>query len=223
MSIQENLSALLKELPPNVRLVAVSKTRPVEEILEAYRAGQRLFGENRAQEMKEKHPQLPSDIRWHFIGHLQTNKVKYIADFVDTIESIDTPRLLDEVNREALRRHRVIRCLIQFHIAREETKSGFLPEEARDFLASDGFRELRNIRIAGVMGMASLTCDRQAIRDEFSALRGYFRELRETFFAGDQDFSEISMGMSGDYRIAIEEGSTLVRIGTAIFGERDGK
>ncbi len=220
MSIRDNLHSLITDLPPHVRLVAVSKTKPVEMILEAYEAGQRIFGENRAREMEEKHSLLPSDIEWHFIGHLQTNKVKYIAGFADTIESIDSARLLEEIHKEAARHNRIINGLLQFHIASEESKSGFLMEEAMLYLASPSFRNITHVRITGVMGMASLTCDHELIRKEFTALRGYFKILKEEFFPKNTEFKEISMGMSGDYRIAIAEGSTMVRIGTAIFGER---
>jgi len=221
MNIQEKLAILKKEIPPAVRLVAVSKTKSVIDILEAYQAGQKAFGENRAQELLQKDPLLPPDIEWHFIGHLQTNKVRTIAPFVDTIESIDRLKLLAEVNREAEKINRVIRCLLQFHIASEETKFGMDTDEAFALLRSPEFVTFRNIRVTGVMGMASLTCNQDLIRKEFRTLKDYFRRIREEFFPGDERFREISMGMSGDYRIAIEEGSTMVRIGTSIFGERN--
>jgi pyridoxal phosphate enzyme (YggS family) len=223
MSVEENLKVLIKKIPSSVRLIAVSKTKSVSEIMEAYHAGQKIFGENRAQEMKEKYSLLPPDIEWHFIGHLQTNKVKYIADFVHTIQSIDSPKLLAEVDKEAGRYGRVISCQLQFHIATEETKSGFILNEALDYLSSPGFRELHHVSMTGVMGMASLTCDQDLIRKEFASLRGVFALLKKEYFADNPSFKEISMGMSGDYGIAIEEGSTMVRIGTAIFGERSYK
>ena len=218
MSIKDNLHHIEKELPPMVRLVAVSKTKPVEAIEEAYAAGQRVFGENKAQEMALKYEQLPRDIEWHFIGHLQTNKVKYIAPFVSLIHSVDSLKVLKEINKQAGKNKRVIDCLLQFHIAEEATKFGLNMEEAEEIIGvKDDFA---NVKLVGVMGMATFTPDKAQVRREFQQLYGYFETLKKKFFADDESFKEISMGMSGDYRMAIEEGSTLVRIGTLIFGKR---
>ncbi|GAA4384336.1 YggS family pyridoxal phosphate-dependent enzyme [Hymenobacter koreensis] len=204
----------------NCRLVAVSKTHPVELIQEAYEAGQRLFGENRVQELVAKQPELPADIEWHLIGHLQTNKVKYIAPFVHTIQSVDSLKLLLEIERQAARHNRVVRVLLQFHIAEEETKFGLSLPEAEALLRDEAARTLSHVQIAGVMGVATNTSDEQQLRHEFGTLRGYFEQLRREFFADDEAFREISMGMSGDFRLAIAEGSTLIRVGSAIFGNR---
>ncbi|MCE7923431.1 MAG: YggS family pyridoxal phosphate-dependent enzyme [Haliscomenobacteraceae bacterium CHB4] len=215
------LTELLRELAAqNVTLVAVSKTHPPERILEIYRQGQRIFGENRAQEMLEKHAALPADIEWHLIGHLQTNKVKYIAPFVRMIHSADSLKLLQEIDKQALKNNRVIECLLQFHIAQEETKFGLDEAEARELLSGDIFKQLKNIRICGVMGMATFTDDVTQVRSEFRRLKTIFDKLKKEFFPGDPNFREISMGMSGDWRIAVEEGSTMVRMGSLIFGER---
>ncbi len=208
-------------LPAHVRLIAVSKFQAVEALLEAYQAGQRDFGENKAQECSGKAPQLPDDVRWHFIGHLQTNKVKYIAPFVTLIHSIDSLKLLIEVNKEAQKNGRVIDCLLQFHIALEETKFGLSLEEAIELLNSTEYKELQNIRIIGVMGMASFIDDMNKVRAEFAQLKSSFDFLKNNFFIEHKEFCELSMGMSHDYQIAIEEGSTMVRVGTAIFGERN--
>jgi len=220
MGIAENLQEVRKIIPAHVRLVAVSKTHPPEAIMEAYDTGHRHFGENKAQEMIAKQPELPADISWHFIGHLQTNKVKYLAPFVSMIESVDSLKLLKEIDKQARRNGRTIDCLLQFHIASEETKFGLDLGEARLLLRSEAYRSMENIRICGVMGMATFTDDIPTLRKEFGQLRQYFRILKEGFFSHDTAFREISMGMSGDYGIAIEEGSTMVRVGTAIFGER---
>ncbi len=220
MGVKENLEAFLKTIPEGVQLVAVSKTKPDELVLEAWEAGQRLFGENKVQDLAARAPRLPGDIRWHFIGHLQRNKVKYIAAFVSLIHGIDSLKLLKEVNKQAAKNKRVIPCLLQFHIAEEESKFGFSRQEADELLQSEDYRQLRNIRINGVMGMATYTDDKEQVRKEFRNLRTIFLDLKESFFAGDPGFKEISMGMSGDYRIAIEEGSTMIRIGTKIFGAR---
>ena len=220
MSIGENIKALQRNLPGSVKLIAVSKTKPVSDILEAYQTGQRFFGENKAQEMSAKHPLLPEDIEWHFIGHLQTNKVKYIAPFVSCIHSVDSLRLLLEINREALRNNRTIPCLLQFYIAEEETKFGLSVGEAESILLSDTLKTLRNIEIAGVMGMATFTDNPDQIRKEFRNLKTIFTIVKEAFFKDQPSFREISMGMSDDYRIAVEEGSTMVRIGSAVFGAR---
>ena len=220
MAISENLNRLKNELPEGVKLVAVSKTIPPENIMEAYRYGQRVFGENKAQEIIQKQPLLPGDIEWHFIGHLQTNKVKYIASFVEMVQSIDSLKLLREVNKQAAKYGRIIKCLLQFHIATEETKFGLDLSEAELLLESNEYKILDNILICGVMGMATLTEDEALIRKEFAKLKGIFEELRYKYFPASINYKEISMGMTSDFRIAIEEGSTIVRIGTAIFGGR---
>lgn len=218
--IREQLHNVLEEIPEHVTLVAVSKTKPVSAIEEAYAEGQRHFGENKVQEMADKAEQLPKDIYWHFIGHLQSNKVKYIAPFVALIHSVDSLKLLLEINRQAAKNNRVIPVLLQFHIAQEETKFGFSFEEIRELLNSDEFKNASNIRIDGVMGMASFTDDEALIRKEFKLLKTYFDELKSTFFSEKNHFSICSMGMSGDYKIAIEEGSTMIRVGSSIFGSR---
>ena len=220
MIIKENLSKITDAIPEGVRLIAVSKTKPVEMLQEAYDAGQRLFGENKALEMRDKHAALPADIEWHFIGHLQTNKVKYIVPFVTLIHSIDSLSLLQQVEKEAAKHDRRIDCLLQFHIATEETKFGLDLEEARALLESDNYKAMRHVRICGVMGMATNTDDMSLVRNEFATLRGYFETLKQEFFADNDAFHEISMGMSHDYKIAIEEGATLVRVGSSIFGAR---
>lgn len=217
----EKYDEIRASLPVGVRLVAVSKFKPAEDISALYQHGQRVFGENHAQEMKAKHEILPQDIEWHFIGHLQTNKVKYIAPYVSLIHSIDSLDLLKEVNKHAVKNNRVIPCLLQFHIADEETKFGFTFEECVTMLNSSEFQELKNVKIHGVMGMATFTDDQEQVRGEFRHLHQIFQDLKVQYFAQDPDFKEISMGMSEDYPIAIEEGSTLVRIGSAIFGPRN--
>ena len=219
--VKENYERILQALKPGVRLVAVSKYKPVSDIRSVYDWGQRIFGENKAQEMKAKHPELPSDIEWHFIGHLQSNKIKYIAPFVTLIHSIDSFALLQEVDKMAAKSQRVIPCLLQFHIAQEETKFGFLREEAERMLDSEAFADLKNVRIDGVMGMATFTEDRAQVRSEFVGLHKEFDYLKSRYFSEAEHFKEISMGMSEDYQIAMEEGSTLVRIGSSIFGPRD--
>lgn len=218
--IAENLIKFREELPEGVKLVAVSKTKPVEDIMVAYNAGQRVFGENRAQELLEKHEHVPDDVLWHMVGHLQRNKVKYIADFVHMIESVDSLRLLRAVNKEAKKAGRIINCLLQFHIAKEETKFGFSPEEVDDIMQSKVLDELENVNLMGVMGMATFTDDMDKVRGEFKFLKSVFENLKSKYFLNKSDFSEISMGMSGDYKVAIEEGSTMVRVGTNIFGAR---
>jgi len=220
MTIHENLQKLRQEIPDIVKLVAVSKTKSVAEILEAYKAGQTIFGENKVQELVAKQMLLPEDIEWHFIGHLQTNKVRQVASFINYIESIDSLKLLIEINKEAQKNNRMINCLLQFHIASEETKFGLDKESARCLLDSKEFSGMRNIRIKGVMGMATFCTDPEVIRTEFRMLKQYFTLLKQEYFMNSTEFRELSMGMSGDYRIAIEEGSTMVRIGTAIFGDR---
>ncbi|MEM8909273.1 MAG: YggS family pyridoxal phosphate-dependent enzyme [Bacteroidota bacterium] len=204
----------------NTQLVAVSKTKSNAQILEVYRAGVRHFGENRVQEVVDKYHQLPKDIHWHFIGHLQTNKVKYIAPFVHLIHSMDSPRIIQEVNKQAQKNDRVIEVLLQFKIAEEATKYGFDWETAVAFLQSPAFAEMNHVRIVGVMGMATFTSDETQVSQEFQTLRRFFLDLKADFFQHDDHFQEISMGMSGDYALAIKEGSTMVRIGSLIFGTR---
>lgn len=218
--IAHNIRVLKEQIPASVKIVAVSKTKPVNDILTAYEAGQRIFGENRVQELLAKKDQLPSDISWHLIGHLQTNKVKQIIPFVSLIHSIDSFRLLTAVNNEAVKTGRVVNCLLQFHIASEETKFGFDESEASEMLESSSFKELKNVRICGVMGMATLTDDQKAVGKEFGNLRVIFNNLKDKYFRDNAGFSELSMGMSGDFKTAINEGSTMVRIGSLIFGER---
>ena len=219
--IKENLERIKATIPSGVTLVAVSKTKPVCDVQEAYDAGQRVFGENHALEMRDKHEALPKDIQWHFIGHLQTNKIKYIIPFVTLIHSIDTANLLEAVNKEARKHDRVVDCLLQFHIAQEETKFGLDLSEARQLLESEVFKQMENIRICGVMGMATFTDDEVEIRKEFKHLKEIFDTLKKDFFADQPQFKELSMGMSEDYPIAIEEGATLVRVGSKIFGPRN--
>lgn len=221
MSIRDNLIDIQQELLPfNARLVAVSKTQPAEKILELYNSGQRIFGENRVQELLEKYPSLPGDIEWHLIGHLQTNKVKYIAPFIRMIHSVDSLKLLKEINKEALKHNRTIPCLLQFHIASEETKFGLNIDEAESLLESDDFKRLENIEMVGVMGMATNTENKELVRKEFHNLKEIFTRLKDKYFSGTLYFREISMGMSGDYKLALEEGSTLVRTGSILFRSR---
>ena len=221
MSIAENIEKVKANLPENVSLVAVSKTKPAELLLEAYNCGQRTFGENKVQEMVWKYDELPKDIEWHFIGHLQTNKIKYIAPFVHLIHGVDSSKLLKSIDAEAKKVGRIIPCLLQFHIAEEETKFGLSMLEATELLNSNDYKVLGNVKISGVMGMATYTDDENQIRKEFANLKKYFEKLKSEFFTANFDFKEISMGMSGDYLIAIAEGSTMVRIGSTIFGERN--
>ena len=221
MSIAANISAIKKELGnSSVKLIAVSKTKPVESIQEAYDAGQRVFGENMVQELVEKHEKLPKDIEWHLIGHLQTNKVKYIAEFISLIHSVDSLKLLQEINKQALKHNRVIDCLLQLEIADEDTKYGMELPGAIELLRSEEFAELKNIRICGVMGIATLTDNPKVTAEEFYELNMFFKGLKDTFFRKDPAFKEISMGMSGDYKLAIEKGSTMIRLGSNIFGNR---
>ncbi len=218
--ICENLQHIRSLLPEGVTLVAVSKTKPVSDIREAYDCGQRIFGENKVQEMTDKHPLLPDDIEWHMIGHLQTNKVKYIAPFVAMIHGVDSFKLLKEINKQALKNDRVIPCLLQFHIAREETKFGLTLDEACAMLDSEEFLELQNVTISGVMGMASLTDDEEQVRSEFRTLEDYYILLKNNYFRLNDNFQCVSMGMSGDFQLAVEEGSNMVRVGSSIFGAR---
>ncbi len=220
MSINEQINSFLQEIPEAVKLVAVSKTKPLDAIQEAYDGGYRIFGENKVQELVAKQPELPNDIEWHFVGHLQSNKVKYIASFVSLMHAVDSLKLLKEINKQALKNKRTIHCLLQFHIATEQSKFGLNLEEAQNILRSDEYQQFENIQISGVMGMATFTNDQEQVRQEFRQLKSFFGQLKKEFFTNDLNFKEISMGMTGDYKIAIEEGSTMIRIGTAIFGER---
>lgn len=218
--IKENLQRIKDTIPSTVNLVAVSKTKPLPLLQEAYDAGQRHFGENRVQELAEKFEALPKDIHWHMIGHLQSKKVKYIAPFVHLIHGVDSLKLLEEINKQALKNERIIDCLLQFHIANEDTKFGFSFEEVVELLSAADFFQFKNVRIVGVMGMATYTDDTKVVRQEFATLANYFSLLKNNQFKFAPYFSEISMGMSGDYLIAIEEGSTMVRVGSSIFGGR---
>ena len=220
MSIQENIRKLRAEIPGHVAIIAVSKRKPVEDIMQVYEAGHRIFGENRVQELIEKQALLPGDINWHMIGHLQTNKVKYIAGFVDMIHSVDSLKLALAIDMEADKTGRVIPVLLQVHIADEESKFGFTEDELNSLLDSQELSVLRNIRIDGLMGMATYTEDLEKIRSEFRYLGEVFSRVKNAYFAGSDHFRQISMGMSGDYEIAIEEGSTMIRVGTVIFGAR---
>jgi pyridoxal phosphate enzyme (YggS family) len=220
MDIEKNIAEIKKSLPDGVKLVAVSKTRSPEIILQAYGAGHKIFGENKAQELIQKQEVLPKDIEWHFIGHLQTNKAKYLVPFVSMIHGIDSFKLLKTVNKEAKKNNRIIPCLLQFHIAEESTKFGLSEEEAYEILDSEEYKTLKNISIAGVMGMATFTDDKLQVRNEFRFLKKIFDKLKKEYFPRKKGFKEISMGMSDDYPIAVEEGSTIVRIGSKIFGAR---
>ena len=212
---------ILTELKPfNAQLVAVSKTKPVADILEMYHAGQRVFGENKVQEMVEKHEALPKDIEWHLIGHLQTNKVKYMAPFVSLIHSVDSLKLLQEIDKQALRSSRVIDCLLQIYIANEDTKFGLDKAEAKELLNTEEYKALKNVRICGVMGMATNTDNETQIENEFKSLKQFFEELNSTYFNNISHFKEISMGMSGDYMLALKHGATLIRVGSLLFGSR---
>ena len=219
--IANKLQKLYGELPKDVTLVAVSKTKPIADLQDAYDAGQRVFGENKVQEMCTKWEQLPKEINWHFIGHLQRNKVKYLAPFVDLIHGVESFRLLKEINKQAQKNNRVIDVLLQFFIANEETKFGLSFEEAEAILSDENFKELQNVRICGVMGMASFSNNQEQIREEFKTLKSTFDKLKSTFFDNEKSFNVISMGISGDYKIAIEEGSTMIRVGSSIFGKRN--
>ena len=212
MSIKDNLLKIKSTLPEHVTLVAVSKTKPVADLMEAYNAGQRIFGENKIQEMIEKWEQMPKDIQWHMIGHIQTNKVKFMAPYVSLIHGVDSLKLLEEINKQALKNNRIIDCLLQIHIAEEETKFGLNNDELADLLVSESFKNLKNINIVGLMGMATFTENRIQIKKEFEHLKSIFDQLK--------NLKTLSMGMSGDYQLAIECGSTMVRIGSSIFGGR---
>lgn len=220
MSVTSNLKEVQTSLQNEARLVAISKFHPKEAIEEAYAAGQRIFGESKVQEMTTKYEQLPKDIEWHFIGHLQTNKIKYIVPYVSLIHAIDSFKLLQEVNRQAEKVGRVVRCLLQIHVAMEETKFGFTFDECRELLVQGDWRELRNIQLCGLMAMASNTENENQIAGEFESVHRFFQTTKQQFFADCADFRELSLGMSHDYLLAMQHGSTLVRVGSLIFGER---
>ena len=217
MSIGSQIKAFQQTLPAGVKLLAVSKFHPAEAIMEAYEVGQRAFGESRPQELKSKYEALPKDIEWHMIGHLQTNKVKYIAPFISLIESLDSERLAEEIERQGARFERVIDCLLEIHLTQEDSKSGWEYSSLLEFIQSGGFNSMPHIRVRGVMGMATLTDEEEIVRDDFQRLAHYFKALKEYF---GEAFDTISMGMSDDYHIALEYGSTEVRIGSTIFGSR---
>ena len=220
MDIKKNLIDVKFNLPENITLVAVSKTKPISDIQIAYQSGQKVFGENKVQELQDKHPALPKDIQWHMIGHLQTNKVKYIAPFISLIHAVDSLKLLQEINKQALKNNRSIAILLQFHIAKEESKFGLTLEKANEIISSEEFIRLENIIVKGVMGMATFTKNQDQVKSEFNILRTIFNKLKVDSFKDNDQFKEISMGMSGDYNLAIEEGSTMIRIGSTIFGSR---
>lgn len=220
MIIKNNIDNIRQNLPPQCTLVAVSKTKSVDIILEAYHAGQRDFGENKVQELVPKYEALPKDIQWHMIGHLQSNKVKYIAPFIHLIHGIDSERLLTEVDKQAARAGRTISCLLQVHIASEETKFGFSEDEVRSLIRSPRIGSLRHVRVTGLMGMATLTEDQEQVRQEFRNLRHLFERMRQEPLPDNVSMDVLSMGMSGDYSLAVAEGSSMVRIGSAIFGDR---
>ncbi len=217
IGIKENLQKIKSSLPENVTLVAVSKTKPIADLQEAYDAGQRIFGENKIQEMVTKYDALPKDIQWHMIGHLQSNKVKYMAHFVDLIHGVDSFKTLKEIDKQAKKHGRVINCLLQARIAKEETKFGLPFEEIKEILASDELKKLKNIKIVGLMGMATFTDNKEQLQDEFSSLSNFFSKNQKNY----PDLQTLSMGMSGDYQLAIENGSNMVRIGSSIFGVRN--
>lgn len=220
MSVSSQVRVLRKSIPPGVKMVAVSKFHSNETILQAYSEGQRLFGESRVQELVEKQKGLPGDIEWHFVGGLQRNKVKQIAPFISLVHSLDSERLMREIDKQGAANNRVIPCLLQIHIAEEDTKSGFTPDECRRFLSGGAWKEYSHVRLDGVMGMATYTDNEEQVRDEFRQLKSLFDEWKAGYFSDTPAFKEISMGMSGDYIAAIEEGSTMVRLGTVLFGER---
>jgi hypothetical protein len=217
MAIAENLKQILKEIDDKATLVAVTKNRPLEEIKALYSAGYRVFGENRVQDLVEKFELLPKDIQWHLIGHLQTNKVKYIAPFVKLIHSVDSLKLLQTIAKEGQKNNRIIPCLLQFHVAEEETKFGLDWEEAKLLLGSNEYQSLENVKVVGIMGMASNTDNQEQVAKEFETLSRFFQILKKDYFEKDEGFKELSMGMSGDYLLAIQKGSTMVRVGSALF------
>ncbi|QGY45507.1 YggS family pyridoxal phosphate-dependent enzyme [Maribellus comscasis] len=221
MDIAKKISEIKQTLPEEVKLVAVSKTKPNEDIMVAYSSGHKVFGENKVQDLTKKYEELPKDIEWHFIGHLQRNKVKYIAPFVYLIHGVDSVKLLKEINKQGAKNKRIISCLLQFHIAEEETKFGLSVEEAKELLSSEQYKAFENIQIKGVMGMATYTENESQVAKEFRMLKNIFNTLKNEYFSDTKDFCEISMGMSDDYSLAVKEGSTMVRIGSKIFGARN--
>jgi PLP dependent protein len=220
MSIQSNILSIRQNIPPHVQLVCVSKFNPNESILEAYEKGERIFGESKVQELCGKYETLPKDIVWHFIGHLQTNKIKYLVPFVSLIHGIDSYKLLSEINKQAVKAGKIVNCLLQVHIAQEETKFGFSNEELLEMLKKGEWKSLKNIKLCGLMGMATYTENNEQVRMEFRYLKKLFDEVKASYFTSEKSFCELSMGMSDDYQLAIEEGSTMVRIGSLIFGQR---
>jgi len=221
MNIASNIQSVRLHIPPSVKLVCVSKFHSNETILEAYNAGERIFGESKVQELCRKQEALPKDISWHFVGHLQTNKVKFLVPFVDLVHGVDSLKLLTEINKQAEKINRKVNCLLQIHIAQEDTKFGFDEQEIIAMLNCEGWKNLKNITIRGLMGMATFTDNAEQVRQEFRHLKKFFDKIKTDFFTNDADFSELSMGMSDDYQIAINEGSTIVRLGTTIFGSRE--
>ena len=221
MNIKNNIVNLRQKVPAGCKLIAVSKTQPAEKIMEAYNAGQRLFGENKVQEILAKQPVLPADIEWHMIGHLQTNKEKSLIPFVTLIHGVDSFRLLEEINKQAGKLGRSVSCLLQIFIANEETKFGFDETEVMDLIGNGKIAAMQNVKIIGLMGMATFTDDQSQVRREFKSLRSFFERLKKTNLPPNMTMTELSMGMSGDFQVAIEEGSTMVRIGTDIFGSRN--
>ncbi len=221
MSITKNLTEIRQNIPQNVKLICVTKFHSDENIMEAYNFGERLFGESRVQELMEKQPRLPDDIQWHFIGHLQRNKVKYMAPFVELIHGVDSLRLLAEINKQAVRNDRIISCLLQVHIAEEQSKFGFSADELVEIYENNALIEYPSVRICGLMGMATFTDNQDQVRKEFQSLKQLYDKIKSTYEANNLHFTELSMGMSDDYQLGIEEGSTMVRIGSSIFGERE--
>ena len=220
MSIKDNLLNIKQSLPPHVTLVAVSKTKPVSDLMESYEAGQRIFGENKIQEMTAKYEEMPKDVEWHMIGHVQTNKVKYMAPFVNLVHGVDSLKLLKEINKQAKKNNRVINCLLQMHIAEEETKFGMDETELNELLASEEFTQMQNIKVTGLMGMATFTENEAQVKKEFTHLKVIFDSIRQKTEAANLKPEILSMGMSGDYKTAIECGSTMIRVGSSIFGSR---
>ncbi len=221
MQIEENIKLIRHKLPDNVRLVAVSKTKPNEDILAAYSVGQRIFGENKVQDLTKKYEELPKDIEWHFIGHLQSNKVKYIAPFISMIHAVDSIKLLKTISKEAIKNKRTIDYMLQLHVAEENTKFGLSEQELYEIIRSPEFQNMKNVNLRGIMAMASNTKDQNQVKNEFARVKNIFDNLKTNFFASKSDFNEISTGMSSDFELAIEQGSTLVRIGSTIFGARN--
>jgi hypothetical protein len=221
MSVAENFESIKSSIPAYVTLVAVSKTHPPEVIMEAYNAGQRIFGENKVQEMISKQEVMPKDIQWHLVGHLQTNKVKYIAPFVSLVHSVDSAKLLKELNKGGAKNNRIIDCLLQVHIAEEDTKFGLSAQELDTILSNPAVAEYTNVRIVGLMGMATFTDNMEQVRREFKGLADIYKNIKQKYFADQPSFNTLSMGMSGDFEVAIDEGSTMIRVGSSIFGTRN--